>query len=236
MSLAKKHESILIVSDLHSPYIHPDTYKFLAALKAKFKPQVTVFTGDEVDYHNLSYHESHTELDSSGKELIKAIKFLEPIYKMFPEAWVLESNHGSMVLRKSLTAGIPQKAIKSYNEILDAPKGWKWVPDLILNTPTGPVYFCHGKTSTPGRLASQYGCSTVQGHFHEKFQLLMISTPERLLFDMIVGCMIDKKSLAFAYNKINVRRPVIGCGVIINGVAQLVPMILNSKGRWVGSL
>lgn len=234
--MGKIKKSILVISDYHAPYNHPDAVKFLAACKNKYKPDCVISIGDEVDFHNLSYHESSPELDSASKELEQAINQLKPLYKMFPNCQVMESNHGSMVLRKAMTAGIPVSAIRSYNEILKAPKGWKWVFDLIVQTPLGPVYFCHGKSSAPGRLASQYGMSTCQGHFHEKAQINYISTPERLMFDAHTGCLADDKSLALGYNKVNPKRPIVSILVIINGIPNIVPMVLNRTGRWVGSL
>lgn len=229
-------KSILVISDFHGPYNHPDAVKFLAACKKKYSPDTVVCIGDEVDFHALSYHESNPDLDSAGKELEKAIKALTPIYKLFPKVTVIESNHGSMVLRKALTGGIPQRAIKSYNDILEAPKGWKWVFDAIIKTPIGPIYFCHGKVGAPGRLASLMGMSAVQGHFHERAQINYISTPERLIFDAHTGCLADDKSLALGYNKINPKRPIVSILVVINGVPHIQPMVLNKKGRWTGSL
>jgi hypothetical protein len=105
---------------------------------------------------------------------------------------------------------------------------------LKVMTPRGPVYFCHGKSAQPGRLSSQYGMSCVQGHFHEKFQINYMSTPERLTFDMHVGCLVDDDSLALGYNKLNPRRPIVGIGLIQNGCPRLVPMLLNGNGRWKG--
>lgn len=232
----KVAKSILVISDLHCPYQHPDTVPFLKAVKAKFKPDQVVCIGDEIDYHALSYHESNPDLPSAGQELEEAIEALKPIYKMFPNVSVVESNHGSMVLRKAMTGGIPTKALKSYNDILEAPKGWNWVFDITLQTSLGPVYFCHGKSGTPGRLASQYGMSTVQGHFHERSQISYISTPEKLMFDAHTGCLANDKSLALGYNKVNPKRPIVSLLVIINGIPQIVPMVLNKSGRWIKSL
>lgn len=234
--MSKKFKSILVLSDMHHPYCHPDAVPFLKALKKKFKFDQVVCIGDEADFHDSSFHDSNPDLDSAGVELDKAIKGLSPIYKLFPKVTVVESNHGSMILRKALVGKIPSKAIKSYNDILDAPKGWQWVFDTILQTPLGPVYFCHGKTGTPGRLASQYGMSTVQGHFHEKAQVSYISTPEKLMFDAHTGCLADDKSLALGYNKVNPKRPIVSILVIINGIPSIIPMVLTRAGRWIGSL
>lgn len=232
----KKAKNVLVISDMHHPYSHPDTLPFLKACKAKYKPDHVICIGDEIDFHDLSFHDSDPDLDSAGVELEKAIKALKPIYKLFPKVTVVDSNHGSMVLRKALVSGIPKKAIKSYNAILDAPKGWEWVFDTKVQTPLGVVYFCHGKSGSPGKLASQYGMSTVQGHFHEKAQITYISTPEKLMFDAHTGCLADDKSLALGYNKINPRRIIVSILVIIGGIPQLVPMILNKNGRWTGKL
>jgi hypothetical protein len=220
---------------MHHPYAHPYTVPFLADLAKRQIFYRVICIGDEVVFHDLSFHDSDPDLDSAGVELDKAIQGLKPIYKLFPKVTVVESNHGSMVLRKAMHGKIPRKAIKSYNDTLDAPKGWQWVFDIIVNTPLGPVYFCHGKSGTPGRLASQYGMSCVQGHFHEKAQIMYISTPEKLMFDAHTGCLADDKSLALGYNKINPKRPIVSVIRITDGIPHIEPMVLKKGGRWVGS-
>lgn len=229
-----KNRSILVISDLHTPYEHPDTVPFLKYLKGKHKFDSVICIGDEIDNHAISFHDHNPDLPAAGDELKKAIKSLKPIYKLFPNVTVVESNHGSLVYRKALASGLPKAVFKNYNEILEAPKGWKWVFDISLQTPLGPVYFCHGKAGAAGKLASQYGCSTVQGHFHEKAQIHYISTPERLMFDAHTGCLADDKSLALGYNKVNPKRPIVSVLVIIDGIPHIEPMVLNKKGRWVG--
>lgn len=239
MSKSKKSKvakSLLVISDMHHPYAHPDLLPFLKAVKKKFKPDAVVCIGDEVDFHDSSFHDSDPDLDSAGVELDKAIASLKPVYKLFPKCTVVESNHGSMVMRKALVGKIPRKAIKSYNDILDAPAGWQWVFDTIVNTAMGPIYLCHGKSGSAGRLASLYGMSTIQGHFHERAQITYISTPDKLMFDAHTGCLADDKSLALGYNKVNPKRPIVSLIVVLNGVPQIVPMILKKGGRWIGTI
>jgi hypothetical protein len=231
-----KKQTILVISDLHIPFEHPDALRFLKAIKAKYKPTDVVQIGDEVDFHALSFHDSDPDLMSAGDELKEAIKKLKPYYKMFPKVTVIESNHGSMVLRKALANGIPKAVLKQYNEVLEAPKGWQWKFDTTIKTPLGPVYFCHGKSGAAGRLASQYGMSCVQGHYHEKAQITYISTPEKLMFDAHTGCLANDKSLALGYNKINPKRPIVSVILIDNGIPTIIPMILNSEYKWIGRL
>lgn len=231
-----KKQTILVISDLHIPYEHPDALKFLKAVKKKFKPTDVIQIGDEVDFHALSFHDSDPDLPSAGDELRNAVARLKPYYKLFPKVTVIESNHGSMVLRKGLANGMPKAVLKAYHEVLEAPKGWSWKFDLTMKTPIGPLYFCHGKSGAAGRLASQYGMSCIQGHYHEKAQITFISTPEKLMFDAHTGCLADDTSLALGYNKINPKRPVVSIIVVVQGIPQIVPMILNKKGRWNGKL
>jgi len=53
---------------------------------------------------------------------------------------------------------------------------------------------------------------------------------------MNVGCLIDQKSMAFSYAKNFRTRFIIGCGIILNGITRLLPMVLNNKGRWIGKI
>lgn len=231
--MKRKGQRVLVISDMHHPYAHKDTFIFLQALNKKHNFTDVICIGDEIDAHALSYHEHDPDLPSAEDEFCKAVTSLKPIYKLFPKVTVIESNHGSLVLRKAKTAGIPKRAIKGYNEILEAPKGWVWKFDHILQTELGPVYFCHGKTTTAGKLASQYGMSTCQGHYHEKAQIHYISTPDKLMFDAHTGCLADDKSLALGYNKINAKRPIISVIIILDGIPQIVPMVLSANGRWI---
>ncbi len=232
--MGKKHDNkrILIVSDLHCPYEHPDTVAFLRAVKKKYRPTRVILSGDEVDFAGISFHDHDPDLDSPGKELEKAIKALKPIYDLFPVAEVLESNHGSLVIRKALTHGLSRKFFKSPGEILEAPQGWTWHFDITTTLPNGSkCYFHHskGKALKTGQL---YGMSHICGHMHESFDIQYWSTPQNLFFAMTVGCLVDKKSLALAYAKNNTKRPIVGLGLIIDSLPVLVPMVLDHNGRW----
>lgn len=228
--------SILCISDTHFPYEHPDTIKFLAKVKQEFRPDCVVHLGDEVDCHSLSFHDHDPDLPSAGGELLKAIEKLKPLYRLFPEVHLIESNHGSMAYRKAKHHGIPVKYLKSYNDVLDAPAGWSWHDHLVIETALGPVAFYHGVKANVLAVSKEKGMSVVQGHYHKSFSLEYWATPDALKFAMQVGCSINTKSLAFAYDKVITHKPMIGHGIIVNGAPRLLPMVLNRCGRWVGKL
>lgn len=231
------NKCILIISDLHTPYQHPDAVAFLRAIKKKYSPTRVILSGDEADYHSISFHDHDADLDAPGTELVKAIKALKPIYELFPVAEVLESNHGSLVIRKALANGLSRKFFKDPGEILEAPKGWSWHFEIMTKLPNGtPCYFHHSKGANAKKNSQAMGSSFVQGHHHEQMDIQYWGNPHNLLFGMTVGCLVDPKSLSMAYNKNNLKRPVIGCAIILNSLPILLPMQLNSKGRWIGKL
>jgi len=230
----KSYDSLLVISDQHYPYNHADIIDFLKALNKKYKFDKVVNIGDEVDSHAMSFHDSDPNLMSAGDELEVSIQRLQHMYKLFPKMDLVESNHGSMVYRRQKAHGLPRSVIKSYRDILEAPKGWVWYSDLILRCGGQDVYFCHGKVGDVMKHSMSMGMSVVTGHFHERFEIRYWGNKLGLYFGMIVGCLIENDSLAFAYNKLNLKRPIIGCGGIINGQPRLFPMVLNSDGRWTG--
>jgi hypothetical protein len=230
----KVFKKILCVSDLHIPYHHKDTIPFLKSILKKYKPDKVVLLGDELDYHSLSFHDSDPDLDSAGAELEKSLNYMQGIFSIIPKADILESNHGSMVYRKALHNGMPRHLLKSYKEVLDAPKDWKWHPSLTLKMGNGQkVTFAHGRKKNVLAEAQIHGHSFVQGHHHSQADVRFYSVNGKIHFGMTVGCSIDNKSYAFAYNKNFTAEPVISHGLIENGIARILIMPMK-KGRWTG--
>lgn len=235
MAKSKLNDRILCVSDLHIPYHHPDSIAFLKGLKKKYDPTRVIFGGDEIDHHAMSFHDSDPDLPAAGDELMKAIGCLQPLYKLFPKVDLLESNHGSMVYRKGKHHGIPRKYLRTYGEVLGAPRGWKWHEDLILDLPGGnQCYFHHGLVKDVYKVVAMRGMCVVQFHFHTEFRITYLGNPNSLLWGVSSGCLIDRKALAFAYDNLNLGRPIIGCSILIDGQPKLLPMILNKQHRWTG--
>jgi len=233
----KKDNIILVISDLHAPYHHKDSIAFLASIKKEYKPTHVVNTGDEVDYHALSFHASDPDLDSASVELTRAAATMQQLEKIFPNMDLVHSNHGSMVYRKAKVAGMPRHVLKGYNEILGVGEGWKWHNDITLPNPFGkPIFVCHGRKKNSEAYARSLGCNVIQGHYHEDFRIGYFNSPGGTVWGMNVGCLIDDVELAFDYNKINPGKPMLGTGIIINGKPILIPMNLDDKGNWDGKL
>ena len=230
------YKSVLIISDTHIPYHVPELIPYLQLLKKKYSFDKVIHIGDELDKHALSFHDSDPDLPSAGDELKISLPTVHKLEKLFPQMDLMDSNHGSLVYRKALKHGIPKAYLRNYNEFLQVGKGWKWHDDLTIDTPLGKVYFCHGKTADVLKLAQSMGMSCVQGHYHSSMGCRWYGNSLGLYYGLQVGCMIDNKSLAFRYNKVQKARPLIGCSVIKNGLPIIEPFIKDKAGKWIGKL
>jgi len=230
------HKRILVISDMHLPYQHKDSIKFLKEIKKQFKPDTTLSIGDLLDQHALSFHDSSPELYSAGMELDKAKEYVRELESVFPKLIEVDSNHSSMIYRRALKHGLPKAYLKDYGDFLETKK-WKWVDDLTLTMSNGQrCFFTHGRSADILKVSQTMGMSAVQGHYHTKFVISWWANPDNLFFGMNVGCLIDQKSMAFNYAKNFRTRFIIGCGIIINGIPRLLPMVLNEKGDWIGKI
>ena len=230
------HKRILIISDMHLPYQHKDSITFLKEIKKEFKPDTNISIGDLLDQHALSFHDSSPELYSAGMELDKAKEYVRELENVFPKLIEVDSNHSSMIYRRALKHGLPKAYLKDYGDFLETKK-WKWVDDLTLTMSNGQrCFFTHGRSADVLKVSQTMGMNTVQGHYHTKFVISYWANPDNIFWAMNVGCLINQKSMAFSYAKNFRTRFIIGCGVILDGIPRLLPMVLNNKGRWIGKI
>lgn len=230
---------ILAIPDQHAPYQHPDALKFLIAVREAFNPDLVVNLGDELDFHAMSFHDSDPNLDSAGPELERGKKWLHKLEAEFPNQLICDSNHGSMTFRRAKAHGLPVQLIRGYREVIFPDgngQGWHWAENWRVRTPMGEVMFKHQSVGGILADAAHNACNLLVGHEHGKFSIEYTASSSHLYWGGFSGCLIDKDSYAFAYGKNFPRKPIIGCTVILQGRPMLIPMVLNKKGRWVGSL
>jgi len=231
-----KNKKILVISDMHLPYQHKDSIKFLKEIKKEFRPDKIVNIGDLLDFHAISMHDSNPDLYSAGMELDKAKEYIKVLEDIFPEVIEVDSNHSSLVYRRALKYGMSKQFLKPYGEFLGTRK-WKWIDDLTLTMSNGQrCFFTHGRSADVLKVSQTMGMNCVQGHYHTKFLISYWANPDNLFFAMNVGCLINQKSMAFSYAKNFKTRFILGCGIILNGIPRLLPMVINKKGDWIGKI
>lgn len=230
------HNSVLVISDLHIPYHHKDSFRFLKAIKKEFKPDTVINIGDLLDFHAISMHEHNPDLPSAGHELDIAREYVKELEAIFPEVTEVDSNHSSLVYRRALKFGMSKQFLKPYGDFLGTRK-WKWIDDITLKLSNGKkCFFTHGRAADILKVSQTMGMSAVQGHYHTKFVISYWANPDDIFFGMNVGCLINQKSMAFSYAKNFRTRFILGCGIILNGIPRLLPMVLDKNGNWIGEI
>jgi hypothetical protein len=228
--------NVLVIADTQEPFSHVDYFAFVKAVNSKYKCDVFVHVGDEVDFHALGQWDHDPDGYSPGHELAEAIKAMAKWYKEFPRMKMCTSNHTARPFRKAFKAGIPMGFLKEYREFLRAPAGWEWRDFWEIDG----VLYEHGEgfSGREGAVKCAEGNmqNTVIGHIHSHAGIQYKANSKHLFFGMNVGCGIDKDAYAFKYGKMHKTKPVLSCGVVINGQPILVPMKLNRRGRWIGRL
>lgn len=219
--------NVLVIGDIHEPFTQEGYLEHCLKVQKQFKCEKVLYIGDLLDNHAISYHEHDPDGKSPYDEYLQAIAKLKRWYKAFPEAKVCIGNHDQLGVRKIFTAGLPSFWIKSLEQILDAPKSY----DFKFHHVIDDVFYTHG-TGVSGdtgamKIADRNRQSAVIGHLHTVSNIKYSASYKDIIFAMTVGCGIDYKQYAFGYGKDNPSKPIVSCGVVLQGkVPIIIPMEL----------
>lgn len=241
----KVSERILVIGDSHSPVEHPNYLDFLIAVRKYYSTKTTIHIGDVVDFASISYHEKEFGCPSPEQEVEIVRDNLAPWRKAFPKMFICQGNHDSLPVRKLKSAGLPPQLLKNgdINDLIAGPKGWLWANELEFTLGCGvPVVASHkfsGSVQSFSKMADVI--CLIQGHFHEMAGVWWSKNPHGKTFAMATGCGINPDSPAFNYRKeysgrAKITKPLLGCGIIINGAAFWLPMWTDKRGCWTGEV
>ncbi len=210
-NLTKDESRVLVIGDLHEPFCLDGYLQFCLDTYAKYNCNKVVFIGDVIDSHYSSFHETDPDGMGGGDELELAINKLSRWVEAFPIADITVGNHDRIISRKAFSGGIPKAWIKTFNEVLNAPK-WNFVDRVVIDG----VQYIHGEGGTAHNKCRADMMSTVQGHLHTQCYTQWFVGANFRVFGTQVGCGIDHDSYAMGYAKRG-KKPAIGCGVILGG-------------------
>jgi len=217
---------VLAVGDIHIPAEHPGYLKFCWDIYEYWECDKVVLIGDVVDHHAISAHASEHDAATAADEYKLARDRIAEWQDYFPKALVCIGNHDIRVERMALSAGVPPQFIRSFKDTWETPN-WEWDFEHYID---GVRYF-HG-TGMSGqqpalRAAIATMTSTVCGHVHSQAGVAWSAAPGPMkngkpqkgksVFGLTTGCGVDISHPAARYGANMLRRPVLGCGVVLGG-------------------
>ena len=208
---------VLIVGDTHEPVSHPAYLQFCQDIYSQWNCDTVVFIGDVVDLHAISFHAAHPECPGPADEHQFALEQIQKWNQVFPKARVCIGNHDERIIRLAQSVNIPSKFLRDYPEVWNTPK-WVWDYEFLVDD----VCYYHG-TGTNGihpafNAMRQRLMSVVIGHCHSSAGIKWLVNPHKRIFGMDVGTGIDVRAFQFAYGRHQVKKPVISCGVVLDGI------------------
>ena len=211
--LRSKKVNRLCVGDIHLPYTHRNYLQHCIDIYNKYNCSEVSFTGDIIDSHFASFHQTSTQTD--GKyELDMAIEQVKDWYEAFPNATITLGNHDLIIARKAEDAGIDKRWVRNLNEVLGCPD-WKFEEQFLHDG----VLYTHG-TGCSGKgiikRSQNWGSSMVQGHIHTESFINYTASLTDLRWQLQSPCGIDYKSFAYGYAKFHTAKPILGCAVILD--------------------
>lgn len=211
--------NVLVIGDLHAPFTKKGYLEFCQRMYIKHKCSSIVFTGDMLDFHASSYHETNPDGQGAGDELTEGQKIIMDYYAAFPIAKVCIGNHDSIPDRKAFTSGVSNKWIKSMVDVFKSDgldiSGWEFSEEFIING----VLYTHGIARKARQRSQRELISVVQGHYHSETSYETFVSENRFVFALQVGCGIDRRSYAMAYGR-HFNKPQLNVGVVMD------------NGRW----
>jgi metallophosphoesterase superfamily enzyme len=221
-----------IIGDTHLPYEKEGYLEFCQETFDAWDVDTVVHIGDMFDNHSLSFHDSEPNLHNVYGEYESAFERAKEWYEAFPEATLIMGNHDRIPGRQLKKLGMePTIFMKPFEELMGMPKGWTCEDSIIIDD----VLYHHGETAT-GVNGFRKDCEkrmrcTVSGHNHSNAGISATATDQELVWGMAVGCGVDHAHMAFAYGKHFANKPIIACGVVIDGEPHVEYMGLGKKVR-----
>lgn len=219
---------VLVIGDTHVPAMHKGYISFLQSTARKWKIDKFIHIGDVIDHHCISFHDKHPDNPGAKQEFEQAYGQVQKLYKAFPELDITAGNHDMRVMRLNAKMGIPKIYLKEFNNLYDTPK-WKWKENVEIDE----VYYYHGEGAGGGQhpafaAAKMRMQSTVMGHYHSACGIWYQAGPTAKVWGMNVGCGVDRNHMFMQYGQAFLKKPIVSCGVVIDGNPFIETMNLGS--------
>jgi len=210
--------------------MHENYPDFLNEMYDQWDCDTVVHIGDLVDFHAISYHQKQFGLESIEKEMDLAREQVNLLVDYFPTVTYLTGNHSALPARQAADAGLPPSMLLSLGQLFDLPSDWDVKPRHHDHVIDGVIYRHGDKGRSNQQNAAFLNAqlefkSVVQGHYHAQAGVVYGANQSSRYFGLQVGCGTDPRSLYMEYSKIYAKRPLLGCGIVLDGeYATFEPM------------
>ena len=225
---------VLVIGDTHCPAMLDEYPDFLSEMYETWNCDRVVHIGDLADFHAISFHQKQFGLESIERELDEARAQVERLTSLFPDVDYLTGNHTALPARQAAEVGLPPSLMLSLSSILDLPKGWTVHPRHYDLNIEGVIYR-HGDKGRSNQInaaflnAQNEFTSLVQGHFHAQAGAVYGANQRNRYFGLQTGCGTDPRSEYMAYSNVYSKRPLLGCGIVLDGeYAAFEPLLLEN--------
>lgn len=222
----KSDSPILVFSDPHCPFDHPNFPYFLQDTAKKYKVGQVICLGDLIDNHAISRHGAEPCALGAYSELDLAIQRLKIYSALFPDVDYVVGNHDERINRQAASVGIGSRFIKDLHEVLELPDGWvcrgaEFIQDNVL--------YSHGVNwgGKNGAINKAHAerMSVAIGHSHSFGGVQYSANSRDTVFGINVGCGVNREAYAFAYGKYSKQKETLGCGIVFNNQSAIfIPM------------
>ena len=228
--------TVLIVGDTHAPCMRRGYVDFLKATADIWQPEYIVHIGDLIDNCAYSYHEKHPQLKNPKRERERALAQVKRLTDAFPVCDLLIGNHDALTQRQAVTAGLDPDVLIAFRDFWELPLGWNVHARYSTHQIEGVLY-SHGDRGGGGMNAATVAAkaefaSCVIGHHHSNAGVTYHANQSGRVFGLSVGCGVDASSLAMDYGRRFTRKPILGCGIVVDGIrAFFEPWTLKGKRK-----
>jgi hypothetical protein len=205
----KEVKNVLVVGDLHAPFIRKGYLDFCKEMCVKHDCNKVIFIGDLCDSHFSSFWNIDPDGHGAAEELRLAKLQIQEWHEAFPVAKVCIGNHDLIPARKAFNSGISKVWLKSISDILETPN-WEYAEEFLIDE----VLYVHGTGRKAANRMTSDLVSIVQGHYHSESYIQYAVGKFKKMFAMQIGCGVDDNSYAMAYGKF-FDKMHINCGVVL---------------------
>lgn len=226
---SKKYPKILIIGDLHFPFVNQDALDAAHQFSKEAQPDYIVQLGDLYDmYSHAKFPRSHN-LFTPKEEEYKARAMAEKMWKRFkldcPEAKLIQcvGNHDVRPIKRTMEAvpSIEHWLEKYFQEIMSFP-GVHSVLDSREEFRIEDIIFIHGYASGIGRHRDHFNNNVCVGHTHVG-GVSFRQQQQKVIWELNVGYLADQFAKGLSYTPTRSVKWTLGIGFIDNFGPRFVP-------------